>query len=161
MTTFCKIQGGGWLEWLERRKGPLDLVVDSDTGNETDDQIAVAYALMNAERFRVHALVSAPFLHYRVLTAAEGEWCSHWEQRRILSYFPKAETRLWHGSQHFLTDAGGRLSPLPEGVEKLIDLSKGFSRDNPLFVVGIATLTNVAIALLADETLAEIGRAHV
>ena len=43
----------------------LDLVIDSDTGNETDDQFAVAYALMRSDRFRVHALTAAPFLQRR------------------------------------------------------------------------------------------------
>lgn len=134
----------------------LDLVIDSDTGNETDDQFAVAYALMRPDRFRVHALTAAPFLHYRVLTAAEGEFCSHLEQRRLLHYFPNCKTALWWGSPCFLAEANAKTdAPLPEGVTRLLEISKKFSRRKPLFYVGLATLTDLAIALLADPTLAE------
>ena len=139
---------------LIRQDAPLDLVIDSDTGNETDDQFACAYALMCPDRFRVHALTAAPFLHYRVLTAAEGEFCSHLEQRRILSYFPNCRTALWRGSWQFLSEAHGNASqPLPEGVEKLLALSRKFTSRRPLFYVGIATLTNLALALQTDPTL--------
>lgn len=135
---------------------PLDLVLDSDTGNETDDQFAVAYALMRPDRFRVHALTSAPFLHYRVLTATEGEFCSHLEQKRILHYFPKCKAALWRGSPCFLAEANAKTAaPLPEGVKRLLELSQRFSRQKPLFYVGLATLTDLALALQTDPTLVE------
>ena len=45
--------------------GPVDLVIDSDTYNEIDDQFAIAYALHAPEKIRVQALYAAPFTNER------------------------------------------------------------------------------------------------
>lgn len=50
---------------MECPKGPADLVIDSDTYNEIDDQFAVSYALHAPEKLRVKALYAAPFTNER------------------------------------------------------------------------------------------------
>ena len=45
---------------MECPKGPVDLVIDSDTWNEIDDQFAISYALHASEKLRVRALYAAP-----------------------------------------------------------------------------------------------------
>ncbi len=45
---------------MECPKGPADVVIDSDTYNEIDDQFAIAYALHAPEKIRLKALYAAP-----------------------------------------------------------------------------------------------------
>ena len=50
---------------MEFPRGPVDLVIDSDTYNEIDDQFAIAYAVNAPEKIRVQALYAAPFFNDR------------------------------------------------------------------------------------------------
>lgn len=144
------------LQKLIKQLQTIDMVIDSDTGNETDDQFAVAYALMCQDRFNIHSLISSPFLHYRVLTAAEGEYFSHLEQKQILHFFPESNIPLWRGSNKFLDSRDlNKSHTIPECVTKILELSKDYTKEKPLFYVCIATLTNLAIAIKEDPSLVE------
>lgn len=46
---------------LDPPQGPVDVVLDTDTFNEVDDQFALSYLLAWRERLRVQALYAAPF----------------------------------------------------------------------------------------------------
>ena len=41
--------------------GKIKLVIDSDAGNEVDDQFAIAWALCSPKRFDIEAVYAAPF----------------------------------------------------------------------------------------------------
>ena len=49
------------LKRLERPKEIADVVLDTDTFNEIDDQYALAYMLLSADRLNVKAIYAAPF----------------------------------------------------------------------------------------------------
>jgi len=54
-------------ELLRRLELPLDkkldMVLDTDTYNEVDDQFALVYALRSVERLNVQAVYAAPLIH--------------------------------------------------------------------------------------------------
>ena len=50
------------LHRLEIPTGPVDVVLDTDTANEVDDQFALSYLLASQEKLRVQAIYAAPFL---------------------------------------------------------------------------------------------------
>ncbi len=129
-----------------------DIVIDSDTGNETDDQFAIALVLLSPEAFRVRAIYAAPFLHFRVATAGEGMMESHAEIRRLVSMIPEAEAPVFTGATGFLADGGRENNP---AARHLVELSRAYSAEHPLYIVAIAALTNIAAALQLDPTLAE------
>ncbi len=143
--------GSQFLSFLKDTSA-LDVVIDSDTGNETDDQFAIVYALLHPERLRIKGLISAPFLHYRVLSPEEGEFVSFLEQQWILSYFPKRSIPIWRGASAVLA---GSKAERCEGAVKLVELSRKYSKERPLLIIGIAGLTDIALALRLDPGLAE------
>jgi len=49
------------LERLKMPEGKIDMVLDTDTYNEIDDQFALVYALRSKERLNVKAVYAAPF----------------------------------------------------------------------------------------------------
>jgi purine nucleosidase len=60
---------------LEPPKGPVRLIIDTDTANEIDDQFALAWALLTPERMTVEAMTAEPFSfahHIPELKAAEA-----------------------------------------------------------------------------------------
>ena len=44
-----------------KKSGILQVVIDSDTKNEVDDQFAISYALLSPDRLNVQAVYAAPF----------------------------------------------------------------------------------------------------
>ena len=52
-----------YLKNLETPAGKIDVVIDTDTYNEVDDQYAVSYLLRSKEKLNTVALYAAPFLN--------------------------------------------------------------------------------------------------
>lgn len=46
-------------------EGKINMVLDTDTYNEVDDQFALMYALRSPERLNVEAIYAAPFYNNR------------------------------------------------------------------------------------------------
>lgn len=146
-----EIDQNGWLRAFPRGVC-RDIIIDTDTANETDDQFALAWALFHKEDFRIRGIYAAPFLHERVVTEAEGMMESYREILRVLSMFPDRDVPVYPGCSKFLS----RSTPEPNpAVMHLIRTSQGYTRENPLRVVAIAALSNIATALELDPTLAE------
>lgn len=128
----------------KKKSTALDVVIDTDTGNETDDQFALVYALLAPEIFNIRAIMAAPFLHYRVNTPGEGMQLSMFEIKRILKFMNREDIPVWEGVRQFTT-------PFPQnassGVKALIEMAETYTEDQPLTVFSIAALTNMAAVL--------------
>jgi purine nucleosidase len=136
---------------LSAAPGPAArLVVDTDAGNEIDDQFALVHTLLAPDLAQLEAVYAAPFANTRAATPAEGMRRSEAEIHRVLSLFPDRKVPVFAGSERWLTGAGG---PVPSpAADDLIERSHAGS--SSLYVVAIGAPSNVASALLADPALA-------
>ena len=93
---------------LERLATPtrrVQMVLDTDTYNEIDDQFAIVYALLSPEQLDVRARYDAPFHNKRSKEAADGMGKSYQEILRVLSRINVSPSGLVHkGSEAFLND---------------------------------------------------------
>jgi purine nucleosidase len=130
------------------RTPPLRMVLDTDTFNEVDDQFAFVYALRSTERLRVEAVYAAPFLNDRASGPGDGMEKSHEEILRLLGRMKVEPSGLAHrGSTSFLTDGEHPVSS-PAALD-LVERAMATPRDgDPLYVVAIGAITNVASAIL-------------
>lgn len=130
---------------------PAPIVLDTDTFNEIDDQFAIVYALLSPE-LRVEAIHAAPFLNARSSSAGDGMEKSHQEILRVLGKLGvRQEGFAFKGSTAFIEDA-----TKPEKSPAALDLvarAKAHSPKNPLYVVAVGAITNVANALLIDPAI--------
>ncbi|MEM6391396.1 MAG: nucleoside hydrolase [Planctomycetota bacterium] len=136
------------LQWPMRETGPVDVVIDTDTFNEIDDQFALVYAMLSTERMRVQAVYAAPFENRRSTGPTDGMEKSYEEITRVLKTLGVPE-RGWvfRGSTAWLPDV---LTPVAsEARDDLIERARQQSEDRPLYVVAIGAPTNVASALIA------------
>jgi len=133
-------------------EGRLDMVLDTDTYNEVDDQFAMAYALMSPERLNVQAIYAAPFHNGRSTGAGDGMRKSYAEIVRLLGKMGRsAEGFVFEGSESFLT---GPTTPVDSPAARdLIARAMARSSDNPLYVVAIGAITNVASAILLEPEI--------
>ncbi len=139
---------------LEPPEGKVDMVLDTDTYNEIDDQFALAYAMHSPEKLDVKAIYAAPFFNDRSTGPDDGMEKSYEEILRLLERMDiKSDNFVYRGSTRYL---GRENKPVEsEAVEDLIAKSKAYNLEKRLYVVAIGAITNIASALLADSSLVE------
>lgn len=133
----------------------IDIVIDTDTFNEVDDQFALTYALGSEDKLNVVGIYAAPFQNAKAETPEIGMEKSYEEIHKILKLLKKEEYGAYvkKGSRTFLKD---EKTPVhSEAVDHLLSLSHNYSKENPLYVVGLAAITDIASALLLDPSIAE------
>lgn len=141
----------------------LPTVIDTDPFNEMDDQFALAYALRSPDRFEIKAVHAAPFANSRSKhNPAIGMEKSYQTALQVLDELelPGPLPPVLRGAPRFMTaehDKAG-LSGCPilsEATESLVKLARRQSLSEPLYVVSIAAITNVASALISAPDIIE------
>jgi len=132
---------------------PVRMVLDTDTYNEIDDQFALVYSLISPE-LKVEAVYAAPFHNNRSASPGDGMAKSYDEILRILNMMDiDAEGFAFKGSEDYLRDlTDPHRSP---AALDLVKRARNASSENPLYVVPVGAITNVASALLIDPSIAE------
>ena len=64
---------------LRKPQGKVDVVLDTDTYNEIDDQFALSYLVKSDEKLNLKAIYAAPFFNHRSDSPADGMDC--WKER--------------------------------------------------------------------------------
>ena len=129
-----------------------DVVLDTDAYNEIDDQYAIAYLLKNNHKLNTQAIYAAPFSNALAATAGEGMEKSYEEILKLLKLCA-VQVPVFKGAQTYLSDEHTPVdSP---AVRDLITRALAHSKENPLYVVAIGAITNVASALLMEPRIGE------
>lgn len=148
-----------------KRDGILQVVIDSDTKNEVDDQFAIAYALLSPERLHVQAVYAAPFsssffadrlkaetggMLPMTSDVKEGMLQSLEESKkvhRLVGVDP--EGRTFAGSPSYMQE-----KDVPVESEAARDLvRRAMSSDETLYVLAIGEITNIASAILMEPEI--------
>lgn len=132
---------------LEAPKGKARVVMDTDTFNEIDDQFAIVQMMLSPDKLDVEAIYAAPFLNKRSDSPGHGMELSYEEIFRILERIgEKRDDFVFRGVTEYV---GFEKHPREaEAVHHLIERARAGSPDNPLYVIAIGAISNVASALL-------------
>lgn len=144
-----------YLKNLSVPQGKVDVVLDTDAFNEIDDQFAIGYMLKSSDKLCVKGICAAPFLNTRSETAAEGMHKSYDEIINLLKLTKREDllSVVFKGSEKFLTD---ETTPIEsQAVDFIASLSNQYSPENPLYIVAIGAITNVASAILKNPAMKE------
>jgi inosine-uridine nucleoside N-ribohydrolase len=133
---------------LQKPGGTVDVVLDTDTYNEIDDQFALAFMVKSPEKFNVLGLHAAPFYNRNSSGPADGMEKSHDEILKLLALMKRddlaAITRK--GSVNYLPS---ETEPVDSPAAlALADLALRYTAEKPLYVVAIGAITNVASSFL-------------
>lgn len=130
----------------------IDVVLDSDTYNEIDDQFAMIYAMLSRDRINLKAVFAAPYLNKRSNSPEDGMNKSYEEIIRICHIMKESPNEFaFEGSRSFMEDNKAPLeSP---AAKRLIELSRDYDKDRPLYVIAIGAITNIASAIKMDPDL--------
>ncbi len=147
-----------------KKDGILQVVIDSDTKNEVDDQFAITYALMSTERLNVQATYAAPFSSTFFVErlkssdealpmtsdVGEGMRQSLEEQRKLFRLLGKdPEGKTFAGSESYMKEKG-----VPVESDAARDLvRRAMSSKETLYVLAIGEITNIASAILMEPEI--------
>ena len=62
----------GLLNRLNKPAGPVDVVLDTDTYNEIDDQYALSYLVKSGDKLHLKAVYAAPFFNEKSTGPEDG-----------------------------------------------------------------------------------------
>lgn len=142
------------LERLQPPTGKIRMVLDTDTYNEVDDQFALVYALLSPERITVEAIYAAPFHNRRSSGPADGMEKSYEEIMRLLDKMAwPADGLVYKGATAYLDKS--RQPQQSDAVADLIQRALASPADDPLYVVAVGAITNVASAILQEPSIIE------
>lgn len=135
------------LKLLAPRPGRVRAVLDTDTYNEIDDQFAVVQTLLSPERIGLEAIYAAPFFNNRSTSPGEGMELSYGEILALLQRLNvRADGFVFRGVTDYVGQAKQPLAA--PAVDDLIARARAGTPDDPLYIVAIGAISNIASALL-------------
>lgn len=133
---------------LEKPKGKVDVILDTDTYNEIDDQFALAYLIKSKEKLNLQAIYAAPFYNHHSSGPKDGMEKSYKEILKILELMDRQEFKevTYKGSESYLpSEEEAVVSP---AAQDLVRRAMEREEENLLYVISIGAITNIASAIL-------------
>lgn len=142
------------LQRLSHPKRAVRMVLDTDTYNEIDDQFAVVYAMKSPQQVKVEAFYAAPFHNKLSDGPKDGMEKSYRELLKIQALLPEmASVPIYRGSESYM---GGPNVPVDSAAARdLVERAMASPDDDPLYVVAIGAITNVASAIALEPRIIE------
>ena len=153
-TRWEKLPEAELLRRLTPPRGRIDMVLDTDTFNEVDDQFALSYCMLSPEKLNVQAIYAAPFFNENSSGPENGMERSYDEILRLLGKLGRSgEGFAFRGSRSYLPD--GNTPVDSPAARDLAARAMARPDGDPLYVVAIGAITNVASALLMEPRIAQ------
>lgn len=125
------------------KKEKVNVILDTDTYSECDDQFALAYLLKNQNQFNIEAITVAPYSHNdREETIEETTEKSYNEILKICSWLNfKTENKVFKGSLDYVCNGYNKNN---EAVDKIIEIA---TKNKKTYILAIGAITNIALAI--------------
>ncbi len=134
--------------------GITDCVLDTDAYNEIDDQYALAL-MVKSKKCNVKAFYAAPFFNGNSTSPEDGMEKSYNEILNLLTLMgcENEKSNVYKGSRNYLSD---EKTPVESPAsEHLASLAMNYSCENPLYIIAIGAITNVASAIIKNPEITE------
>ena len=133
-------------------QGSVDVVLDTDAYNELDDAFAISYLLKSKEKLNTKAIYAAPFFNSNSESPKDGMEKSYDEIFKLLSLLDE-KVDVFKGSEKYLDNENTPV--ISPAAQDLAERVKNYSPQNPLYVVAIGAITNIASAILLNPEVAK------
>ena len=125
------------------RDDRLNIILDTDTYNECDDQFALAYLLKSQDKFRVNAITIAPFSHKNNNVTIKGSQELSYKEvvniSKMLNFI--TDNRVFKGSTDYISNDYDEEN---NAVKMIIEIALN---NEKTYIMAIGALTNVALAI--------------
>ena len=141
-----------WKEFYEYVSSyKINVILDTDTYNECDDQFALAYLLKNQNLFNIEAITVAPYSHTeRDVKVRDGQELSYNEILKICNWLNfDTDNKVFKGSMDYLQNGYDERN---DAVNKIIEIAL---KNNKTYILGIGAITNIALAIKKEPKIVD------
>ena len=127
----------------------INVVLDTDTYNECDDQFALSYLIKSREHFNIEAITIAPYSHKtRNVSVKEGQELSYNEVVKICDWLDfDTNDKVFKGSMDYIVNGYNEENP---AVNKIIEVAL---KNNKTYILAIGAITNIALAIKKEPKI--------
>ena len=131
------------------KKDKINIILDTDTYNECDDQFALSYMLKSQDVFNIEAITVAPFSHKsKNVTTEESQELSYNEILKICNWLNFDTTdKVFKGSMDYLQNGYNGEN---EAVNKIIEIAL---KNEKTYILAIGAITNIAYAIKKEPRI--------
>src|SRR5699024_8507657 len=110
-------------------------------------QFALAYLIQSEDKLNLKAVYAAPFFNHHSTSPKDGMERSYDEIFNCYKLMKESrfDNVTFKGADSFLLDE--KTPVVSDAVNDLVERSKQYDEENPLYVIGIAAATNIASAI--------------
>ena len=121
----------------------INVILDTDTYNECDDQFALAYMLKSQDIFNIEAITVAPYSHKKYnVSVREGLENSYNEILKICKWLNfDTAGKIFKGSEDYICNGYNENN---DAVNKIIEIAL---KNEKTYIMAIGAITNVALAI--------------
>lgn len=131
------------------KKKKINVILDTDTYNECDDQFALAYMIKNQGLFNIEAITVAPYSHKdKNETVLSGREKSYNEIIKIcnMSNFDTTN-KVFKGAEDYVCNGYEKNN---DAVNKIIEIAQ---KNDKTYILAIGAITNVALAIKKEPKI--------
>lgn len=127
----------------------INVILDTDTYNECDDQFALSYLIKSQNIFNIEAITIAPYSHKsRNVSVTEGQELSYNEVIKISKWLNFDTTnKVFKGSIDYICNGYNEIN---DAVNKIIEIA---FKNNKTYILAIGAITNVALAIKKEPKI--------
>ena len=127
----------------------VNVILDTDTYNECDDQFALSYLIKSKDLFNIEAITVAPYSHTkRNVKVKDGQELSYNEILKICNWLNfKTNNKVFKGSMDYIQNGYDETN---DAVNKIIEIAL---KNNKTYILGIGAITNIALAIKKEPKI--------
>ena len=127
----------------------MNVILDTDTYNECDDQFALSYLIKSQDKFNIEAITVAPYSHKtKNVSVKEGQELSYNEILKICKWLNFDTTnKVFKGSMDYIQNGYTENNP---AVNKIIEIAL---KNRKTYILAIGAITNVALAIKKEPKI--------
>lgn len=120
----------------------INVILDTDTYNECDDQFALAYMIKSQDVFNIEAITIAPFSHKdKNVFLEESQNLSYNEVLKICKWLNfDTSNKVFKGATDYLQNSVSE----NQAVNKIIEIAL---KNKKTYIMTIGAITNIALAI--------------
>ena len=131
------------------KKDKINIILDTDTYNECDDQFALSYLIKSKDLFNIEAITVAPYSHIeKGVKVIDGQELSYNEILKICNWLDfEANNKVFKGSTDYIQNGYNETN---DAVNRIIEIAL---KNNKTYILGIGAITNVALAIKKEPKI--------
>ena len=131
------------------KKDKINIILDTDTYNECDDQFALSYLIKSQDIFNIEAITVAPYSHTeRDVKVRDSQELSYNEILKICNWLNfDIDNKVFKGSTDYIQNGYDEKN---DAVNKIIEIAL---KNNKTYILGIGAITNIALAIKKEPKI--------